>query len=122
LVGNEIPREARIIHVADAYDAMTSDRPYRKGMTPEQAVAILKAHAGTQFDPDVVAAFVRLHHRVLQDGRVTKDGRVPQEGRVAKEGAAPPDTAYQPDLDRLSDALSKAADAEDAGVSKEVVS
>ncbi len=54
----EIPIEARIIAVADAYDAMTSDRPYRKALTKEQAIEELKKNAGTQFDPRVVTAFL----------------------------------------------------------------
>ena len=55
--GNEIPIEARIIGVADAYDAMISDRPYRKAMTPiEGRDAILKG-VGADFDPSVVKAF-----------------------------------------------------------------
>jgi HD-GYP domain-containing protein (c-di-GMP phosphodiesterase class II) len=58
--GEETPVDARIIHIADAFDAMTTDRPYRRGMTPEQAFHILRAHAGTQFDPRIVEVFVRL--------------------------------------------------------------
>ncbi len=58
LAGEQIPLGARIIHVADAYQAMTSDRVYRKGMTPNRAVGLLIADAGKQFDPVVVAAFV----------------------------------------------------------------
>ncbi|MDP9171028.1 MAG: HD domain-containing protein, partial [Acidobacteriota bacterium] len=58
--GEQTPIDARIIHVADSYDAMTSDRPYRRGMTHERAVAILSAHAGTQFDPRIVEVFVAL--------------------------------------------------------------
>jgi putative nucleotidyltransferase with HDIG domain len=55
--GEEIPIEARIITVADAYDAMISDRPYRKAMTPiEGRDAILKG-VGADFDPSVVKAF-----------------------------------------------------------------
>ena len=57
---SEIPRDARILHVADAYDAMTSDRPYRCGMSHEEAVERLKQNAGKQFDPAVVAAFTKL--------------------------------------------------------------
>ena len=49
----------RILCVADAYDAMTSDRPYRKGMTQERVFAILNEGKGTQFDPDVVDALIR---------------------------------------------------------------
>jgi putative nucleotidyltransferase with HDIG domain len=60
LKGEETPRTARIVKVADAYDAMTSDRPYRRGMRHEQAIAILEKHAGTQFDVPVVQAFVPL--------------------------------------------------------------
>lgn len=55
----KIPLGARIIAVADAYDAMTSDRPYRKAMKKEDAVAELKRCAGGQFDPEVVEAFIR---------------------------------------------------------------
>ncbi len=56
LEGEGIPLGARIIFVADAYDAMTSDRLYRARRSPEAALAELVACAGTQFDPDVVAA------------------------------------------------------------------
>lgn len=55
--GEEIPCAARIIAVADAYDAMTSDRPYRSAMTHAQALAELQDQAGRQFDPVVVSAF-----------------------------------------------------------------
>jgi putative nucleotidyltransferase with HDIG domain len=56
--GEETPLDARIIHVADAYDAMTTDRAYRNSMTHDRAIDILTEHAGTQFDPDVVAALI----------------------------------------------------------------
>ena len=52
-----MPLAARIVHVADAYDAMTSDRPYRRGMSATHALNVLKANAGTQFDPLLVSAF-----------------------------------------------------------------
>ena len=57
LAGEQIPLGSRIIGVCDAFDAMTSDRPYRGPMTVEQAVAILSENAGTQFDPSIVATF-----------------------------------------------------------------
>ncbi len=60
LKGEETPRTARIVKVADAYDAMTSDRPYRRGIRHDQAIGILEKHAGTQFDVPVVQAFVTL--------------------------------------------------------------
>ncbi|WP_327047718.1 HD-GYP domain-containing protein [Microbispora sp. NBC_01189] len=59
LAGSEIPEFARIIAVADAFDSMTSDRSYRKAKPIEVAVAELRKNAGTQFDPDMVARFVR---------------------------------------------------------------
>jgi diguanylate cyclase (GGDEF)-like protein len=57
LTGDDIPLGARIILVCDAYDAMISDRPYRAAMTQDEAVAELDRCTGTQFDPEVVAAF-----------------------------------------------------------------
>jgi HD-GYP domain-containing protein (c-di-GMP phosphodiesterase class II) len=58
LAGDSIPLEARIILCCDAYDAMTTDRPYRKHLSHEEAIRRLKEAAGAQFDPDVVAAFL----------------------------------------------------------------
>ena len=60
LAGEEIPLESRIIHVADAFEAMTSDRPYRKGPGEQFAIEELRRNAGTQFDRDVVGAFLRV--------------------------------------------------------------
>ena len=59
LAGDEIPRESRMILVADAFEAMTSDRPYRAGRPEEDALAELERCAGTQFDPECVAALRR---------------------------------------------------------------
>jgi len=59
LSGNQIPIHARILMVADAYEAMTSTRPYRRALQPMEAVAQLRAEAGRQFDPEVVEAFIR---------------------------------------------------------------
>ena len=58
LRGDEIPLEARILAVADSYDAMTSHRPYRKALPHEIAIAELKRCSGKQFDPMVVKAFL----------------------------------------------------------------
>lgn len=59
LKGEEIPLAARILAVADAYDAMTADRPYRKGLSRKEALARLRNAAGEQFDPDIVETFQR---------------------------------------------------------------
>jgi HD-GYP domain-containing protein (c-di-GMP phosphodiesterase class II) len=58
LKGEDIPLEARIISVADAFDAMISDRPYRKGLSPDKAIAELERCAGSQFDPRVTACLI----------------------------------------------------------------
>ncbi|MDH7497385.1 MAG: HD-GYP domain-containing protein, partial [Syntrophomonadaceae bacterium] len=60
LKGEEIPVECRILAIADAWDAMTSDRPYRKAMPRHLALEELRRCAGTQFDPELVEHFIRL--------------------------------------------------------------
>jgi HD-GYP domain-containing protein (c-di-GMP phosphodiesterase class II) len=62
---DQITLPARVFSVVDAFDAMTTDRPYRAAMSIEQAAEELTRMAGTQFDPDVVAAFVPLCERLL---------------------------------------------------------
>jgi HD-GYP domain-containing protein (c-di-GMP phosphodiesterase class II) len=64
LVGDAIPLEARILAVIDAYDAMTSARPYRPPLSHEAAAAELRKHSGTQFDPQCVEAFLALVGKV----------------------------------------------------------
>ena len=61
LRGADIPLGARIVAVADAYDAMTHDRPYKRAMSHDAAIRELRRHAGTQFDPDVVRLFCSLY-------------------------------------------------------------
>ncbi|MCJ7653219.1 MAG: HD domain-containing protein, partial [Actinobacteria bacterium] len=64
--GDKIPLGSRIIAAADAYEAMTSDRPYRKALSREQAMAKLQRNSGTQFDPMVVGLFLDLLERASQ--------------------------------------------------------
>ena len=73
LSGEAIPLPARIVFTCDAYNAMTTDRPYRAAMPTEEALAELVSHTGTQFDPKVVAALIK----VVQEGEpvvATSDG------------------------------------------------
>jgi putative two-component system response regulator len=73
LRGEEIPVGARIIAIVDAYDAMTTDRPYRRALTPERAVQRLRARSGIQWDPELTALFISLieHKRLLAPGDVS---------------------------------------------------
>jgi diguanylate cyclase (GGDEF)-like protein len=73
LAGESIPLGARIILVCDAFHAMTSDRPYRSSMSDELALEELRRHAGTQFDPVVVAAFCSEY-----EARTSRAARVEQ--------------------------------------------
>ncbi|MDI6809351.1 MAG: HD-GYP domain-containing protein [Candidatus Eisenbacteria bacterium] len=61
LKDGDVPMGARILNVADSFDAMTSDRPYRKALSIEKAIEELAKHAGTQFDPDVVECLLKLY-------------------------------------------------------------
>jgi putative nucleotidyltransferase with HDIG domain len=74
LRGEEIPLGARIIAVADTYDAIVIDRAYRKGRTHEQAVRIIAQESGRQFDPKVVDVFLKLYGAdvVLEPADVTR--------------------------------------------------
>ena len=65
--GEDTPRLARIVAVADAFDAMTSDRPYRKGMDAQMAFAEIEKMSGKQFDPIAAAAFIAIKERIIQE-------------------------------------------------------
>ncbi len=67
LAGEAIPLLARVVAVADTFDAMTSDRPYRKGMAPEVAFAEIEKQSGKQFDPACAAAFLALRERLRSE-------------------------------------------------------
>ena len=67
LAGEKIPRLARIVAVADAYDAMTSDRPYRKGMPANVAFEEVKNQSGKQFDPECAKGFIDIQDRIIEE-------------------------------------------------------
>jgi putative nucleotidyltransferase with HDIG domain len=79
LMGDEIPLGARIFTIADAFDAMTSDRPYRKALTIEMAREEIVKHSGTQFDPRAVQAFLLVFDQIVEQGEF---GRRLEEARV----------------------------------------
>jgi HD-GYP domain-containing protein (c-di-GMP phosphodiesterase class II) len=91
LAGEDIPLGARILAVADSYEAMMSDRPYRKALPVSEAVKEIEMNAGTQFDPVVVKAFIRA---VVEEGESPQEETRPAEqsprarGIVSSEGAA----------------------------------
>ena len=90
LAGDDIPLESRILAVADAYEAMTADRVYRARLGHDAACAELRRCAGSQFDPDVVDAFLGAAPDELRElserGRFPRSSRPPRESR--RSGAA----------------------------------
>src|SRR5262249_51812081 len=67
LGGEAIPHLARVVALADAFDAMTSDRPYRKGMPPAVAFAEIEKQAGRQFDPTFAAGFLGIKDSIVRE-------------------------------------------------------
>lgn len=98
LNGEEIPLVARIVAVADVYDALTSKRPYKQPMSHLESKSIVLSGSGTQFDPEVVAAFIRHEHEFeeisktqlkLSDDEVRSDFHVLCERAQKFENEAP---------------------------------
>jgi putative two-component system response regulator len=85
LAGTSIPFGARILAVADTFDALTSDRPYRSGMTVARAIEILEQGAGTQWDSRVVATMVQYvteRSGVMETPPATEHVLVPAAGQA----------------------------------------
>jgi putative nucleotidyltransferase with HDIG domain len=95
LVGDQIPQLSRVIAVADAYNAMTSSRPYRDAMAPETALGQLVNGKGTQFQPDAVDAFVQVFQRSTHDYRIAAG---PQFSRHAMQTVHLHEAARRPEL------------------------
>lgn len=68
LSGNDIPLGARIVAVADVYEALTADRPYRKALTPSEARKNIIDNSGTHFDPDIVKIFDKIYPSLFREG------------------------------------------------------
>jgi HD-GYP domain-containing protein (c-di-GMP phosphodiesterase class II) len=69
--GHEIPFGARVIAVADSFDAMTTDRPYRKARTVMQALQILRDGSGSQWDPEIVTALIAILEGAVETSRTS---------------------------------------------------
>ena len=83
LLGTEIPLDARILAVCDAYESMTAPRSYGGSLTAQEAIAEIELCAGTQFDPDIAAAFSRMIRQVHRTSPRDRAGR-PSEARSSK--------------------------------------
>lgn len=78
LVGESIPVTARIFSIADVFDALTSQRPYKKAFTYEQSIQVLEESSGSHFDPEFIAAFKTIA-RPLYDAYADRDDNVPRQ-------------------------------------------
>ncbi len=76
VAGEQIPLGSRILAVADTYEAMTSDRIYRAALDPEESIAELSLYSGSQFDPEIVAAFVGIRNTLVQEEKPRDDAPV----------------------------------------------
>jgi len=87
LAGERIPLGARILTVVDCFDAITSDRPYRRRMTDEQAIDVLRERRGTMYDPRVVDAFIELVPRLRREDGIAESGSIADGRRDLPPGA-----------------------------------
>jgi putative two-component system response regulator len=87
LAGDAIPLVGRVTAVADVFDALTHDRPYKSAWTPEQAIAEIRRSSGTQFDPRVVTAFLSTPEP--GSGRPRSSRLRPADGELARSAVAP---------------------------------
>ncbi|WP_188904661.1 diguanylate cyclase [Deinococcus aerophilus] len=111
LSGTEIPQVGRIVAVADVYDALTNERPYKPAWSPAEALEEVRRLSGTQFDPQVVGALEQL----LAKGDSPDDGRETSRGASPAAGPEPRDPAgqLQPSvMDRLDEPMVPAAQVE----------
>jgi len=84
LKGEKIPLFARIVAVADVFDALTTDRPYRKAMSVEEAFEIIKKGRGSHFDPQIVDTFFKIKEEILSIKELFKDEELPHLFKVTR--------------------------------------
>jgi HD-GYP domain-containing protein (c-di-GMP phosphodiesterase class II) len=82
LAAEQTPHLARIVAVADAFDAMTSDRPYRKGMPAEAGFEELEKQSGKQFDPKFAAAFLEIRGQIIEEMKAKRSPKAVSEDRT----------------------------------------
>jgi putative nucleotidyltransferase with HDIG domain len=82
LGGEAIPQLARVVGIADAFDAMTSDRPYRKGMAADVAFEEVRKGAGTQFDPTFAHVFLEIREQILREMQAWTKTPIPRNSRA----------------------------------------
>ena len=92
LSGDQIPMQARIISVADTFDAMTTDRPYQRAMKFEEALGLIKKFVGTRYDALVVAALVEAcESGQITPGRVRLSRRAKEQASIQEKQVAEPE-------------------------------
>jgi diguanylate cyclase (GGDEF)-like protein/putative nucleotidyltransferase with HDIG domain len=111
LAGEDIPKTARILTLVDNYDALRSDRPYKTGMTREEALSYIKENAGSFFDPTLVELFLSMVDQLENEAQAFKPppNNKRREPAIAKSSPA---AGYElpPNLDRAAKALSSIAE------------
>jgi putative nucleotidyltransferase with HDIG domain len=83
LAGEDIPLAARILCVADVFDALTTDRPYRKAFATVDALKLMQADTGRQFDPEILSAFMRISHKLPGATQAEREPAIDRESGLA---------------------------------------
>lgn len=98
LKGEEIPIGARLLTVVDCFDALASERPYRKALPVEQAMAHVKSRAGIQFDPRIVELLEKHHHQLEEAARVRVEDMEPLRTDLSVHRGAAPGAGFESDF------------------------